>query len=376
MFPPAVGGSGALLDSVYARVRQHVTVLTDRGTVGEQGLQRPPYTIAATDLRGDLWGVADPASLAQHLRVARLIRRLGAGGVVHCGRAQPEGLAGLIASLGPGGPRFVFWAHGEEITMAQTSREFRWVMRRVYARASRAIANSRNTARLLELAGMPASRIEVIHPGVDGERFSPAVDGSLLRARFAPAGQLLLLSVGRLQRRKGHDLTIEALARCRTRLPPFHYLIVGDGHERQSLEALALARGLIDVVSFTGSVPADELPSYFAAGDIFVHPNRIVDSADFEGFGMVFLEAAATEKPVIGGATGGVVEAVVDGTTGLLVGGTDPDELALAIERLARSPDLRQQLGRAGRARVLTDFTWDSAARRVEQIHAAVAALP
>jgi phosphatidylinositol alpha-1,6-mannosyltransferase len=116
------------------------------------------------------------------------------------------------------------------------------------------------------------------------------------------------------------------------------------------------------------------LPAYFAASDVFVHPNRVVDEADFEGFGLVFLEAAASGKPVIGGATGGVVEAVVDGVTGLLVGGTDAGELAAAIEQLAASADLRRRLGDAGRARVANEFTWEAAARRVEAIHAAVAA--
>lgn len=373
MFPPAVGGSGALLDSVYSRVCQPVTVLTDGETVGQAGMVRPPYRMTATEIDGRLWGLSDRGAFSQHRRVAGLIRRLGQGGVIHCGRAQPEGVAALLASFGRG-PRYVFWAHGEEITMAQTSREFTWVMRRVYAGAARAIANSRNTARLLELAGMSGSRIDVVYPGVDSVRFNPATDGFSLRTRYAPAGQLLLVSVGRLQRRKGHDLTIEALARCRHRLPPFHYLIVGDGVERGSLAALVREHGLGDVVSFAGSVPAEQLPACFAAADVFVHPNRIVDQADFEGFGMVFLEAAASGKPVIGGATGGVVEAVVDGVTGLLVGGNDAGEIAAAIETLASSPELRRRLGDAGRARVVAEFTWETAARRVEQIHAAVAA--
>jgi phosphatidylinositol alpha-1,6-mannosyltransferase len=362
-----------LLDSVYSRVHQQVTVLTDRDTIGD-AVTRSPFRMVTTALDGRLWGVADVTSIRQHVRVGGLIRRLSAGGIVHCGRAQPEGLAAVVASFGRRGPKFLFWAHGEEITMAQTSREFQWVMRQVYARAARAIANSRNTARLLELSGMPRSRIEVVYPGVDAERFSPSVDGSKVVARFAPNGELLLVSVGRLQRRKGHDLAIQALARCRAKLPPFHYLIVGDGHELESLQTLARERGVSDVVSFAGSVPADDLPSYFAAADIFVHPNRVVDEADFEGFGMVFLEAAAAGRPVIGGATGGVVEAVADGVTGLLVGGTEVDELAVAIETLALSAELRHRMGSAGRARVTTDFTWEAAARRVEQIHAAVAA--
>src|SRR5204863_6870733 len=129
-------------------------------------------------------------------------------------------------------------------------------------------------------------------------RFSPAVDGSRVRQRFAPSGELLLVTVGRLERRKGHDVTLAALAALRDRLPPFRYVIVGDGAERARLDAIVGESGLGDIVSFTGEIPGDELPSYFAACDIFVHPNRVVDGYNFEGFGIVFLEAAACGKPV------------------------------------------------------------------------------
>jgi phosphatidylinositol alpha-1,6-mannosyltransferase len=119
-------------------------------------------------------------------------------------------------------------------------------------------------------------------------------------------------------------------------------------------------------------VSHEDLPSYYAAADLFVLPNR-VDDGDFEGFGMAFLEAAAAGLPTIGGASGGVPEAIVDGETGFLVSGSDVDELAERIERLAVDADLRARLGRAGRARVERDFNWDRAARDVEGLHDLVA---
>jgi phosphatidylinositol alpha-1,6-mannosyltransferase len=143
--------------------------------------------------------------------------------------------------------------------------------------------------------------------------------------------------------------------------------VVGDGEERARLEQMVDRFGLRDRVSFAGGVPADALPEYYAAGDIFVHPNR-VDGLDVEGFGIVFLEAAAAGLPTIGGATGGVPEAIGEGETGLLVSGTDKTELVAALETLAAAEVLRRRMGAAGRARVLREFTWDRAARDVTEI--------
>jgi phosphatidylinositol alpha-1,6-mannosyltransferase len=150
--------------------------------------------------------------------------------------------------------------------------------------------------------------------------------------------------------------------------PVLRYVIVGDGDERARLEALVGHHGLRDRVTFVGEVPGGDLPGYYAACDIFLLPNRI-DDGDVEGFGIVFLEAAAAGKPTVGGRSGGVPEAVEDGTTGLLVSGTDVQELSAAIRRLATSATARDRMGRAGRARVLSGLTWERAADQVGELH-------
>jgi phosphatidylinositol alpha-1,6-mannosyltransferase len=127
-------------------------------------------------------------------------------------------------------------------------------------------------------------------------------------------------------------------------------------------------------VSFAGAVGATDLPGYYAAADIFVHPNRSHEG-DFEGFGIVFLEAAGAGLPTIGGRSGGVPEAIDEHATGLLVGGEDVSELAAAISALSASSGLRRQMGEAGRQRVGREFTWERAAAQVASIHAQVAAV-
>lgn len=315
------------------------------------------------------FGIRNPSSLWHYLRLAARLRAAARGlTMIHCGRALPEGFAAWLCRCA-GGPRYAVWAHGEDIAMALTSRELTLLMRRVYAGAEVTFANSANTRRMLLELGIAADRIEIVYPGVDTQRFRPDIDATEIRRRLTPNGETLLLSVGRLQTRKGHDLMIQAVrVLVRGQHRSLRYVIVGDGSERSRLEALVDDCGVRECVTFVGEVSVDMLPQYFAACDVFVLPNR-VDQGDVEGFGIVFLEAAASGKPAVGGNSGGVPEAVADGVTGLLVSGTDVDELAATVGRLMDSEPLRRSLGEAGRARTVREFGWEAAAERVSATH-------
>ena len=365
VYPPAIGGSGVLLENLYTRldgIAVRVLAHGDSTWRMQNGLRVDTVSMIAPD-----WGLRTPAAGVRYLRVARRIRQASTAlDVIHCGRALPEGLSALLS-----GRPYACWLHGEELGYASTSRELKWLMRHVYRRASAILANSHNSARLLDRWGVDATRITVIHPGVDHTRFHPAADGASFRKTLAPHGEVLLLSVGRLQRRKGHDRVLSALAGWTPQDPPVRYAIAGDGECRRDLEQRAQALGLGDRVTFLGAVGEQSLPALYAASDIFVMPNRD-DGVDFEGFGIVFLEAAATGKPTIGGRSGGVVEAVADSETGLLVDGENVAQLTTALKRLAGDPSLRRALGEAGRRRVLEQFTWAQGAHSVRQLQLAL----
>jgi phosphatidylinositol alpha-1,6-mannosyltransferase len=215
--------------------------------------------------------------------------------------------------------------------------------------------------------GIDDAKVHVVYPGVDTSRFHTGVDGGSIRARFAGPDDILFVSIGRLQRRKGHDVAIKALAEVRRTVPHIRYLVVGDGTHRPHLEQLTRDLGLTDIVSFAGEVPDDTLPQWYRAADVFLMPNR-TDGVDFEGFGIVFLEAAACGLPVIAGQSGGAPEAVLADVTGRLVDGTDVGAVAEAIVALALNPGLRASLGRCGLHRVQTEFTWEIAASRVASL--------
>jgi phosphatidyl-myo-inositol dimannoside synthase len=375
MFPPAVGGSGELLANVYSRISgPSIHVITDALSRDSHEQRFDALDVQRMTINAHFWGVLDPRAVAQHIKLASILRARSRARptIIHCGRAQPEGIPALLATKLAPHPKFLFWVHGEEITTALTSRDFAWTMRRVHAGASFAITNSRNSQRVLGSVGFDLKRTQVVYPGVDGNRYHPSIDAHDLRQRFsAPPGQLLL-SVGRLQRRKGHDLVLAAMKQLEFECPNLVYVILGDGAERSKLESLTRDYGLTGRVRFEGEAGADQLPSYYAACDVFVLATRI-DVRDFEGFGLVFLEAAAAAKPTIGGRNGGVPEAVVDGETGLLVDSDNVDQLAQAIKTLTTAPELRAQLGGAGRKRVERDFTWQRAADAVLDIHREVA---
>jgi phosphatidyl-myo-inositol dimannoside synthase len=372
VFPPSVGGSGVLLENVYSRVRGRVTALVDDATGATQG--DGALRVIRTHIDGHAWGLFDPSRWRSQARLAGMIYRYGANGraITHCGRAQPEAVAALLASVVPRGPRYLFWVHGEDIAAAMSSRQYATTMRLVYGRASAVIANSQNTARMVRSLGWHRRDVHVVYPGVDAVRFHPAADDGTLRCRLAPRGELLLLSVARLQKRKGHELVLRALVSLRSAIPAVKYVIVGAGGEREALERLVATLGLQGLVQFEGEVPDAALQGYFAACDIFVLPTR-VEPHDFEGFGIVYLEAAAAGKPAIGGRNGGVPEAIVDGETGILVSGEDAEELAGALQRLGADGKLRSRLGCAARERVLRDFTWERAAAQVTEIHCRLA---
>jgi colanic acid/amylovoran biosynthesis glycosyltransferase len=193
-------------------------------------------------------------------------------------------------------------------------------------------------------------RLPTVHCGVDIERFSP-------RDPAPVEGPFSVLTVAQLARRKGIDVLLDAVALLRERDVPVEAVIVGDGDERRSLEARARRLGLDDAVTFAGAVGQDRIPDYYARASVFCLPSFA------EGIPIVLMEAMARELPVVATAIMGVPELVVHGRNGLLVPPARADELAAALEELARDPALREQLGREARERVAEAFELRSSVR-------------
>ena len=276
-----------------------------------------------------------------------------------------EGHVGLLARRALGLP-FIMFAHGNEIL---TLRKTEWPRALAAVRsASAVLANSHYTAGLLHELGVTPARVRVVHPGCDTDRFTPnAAEAAAQRARLGiEPDSFMLLTVANLVERKGHDMVLRAVAQLRRTIPRLVYVIAGAGPHEAPLRQLASELGVSDCVHFLGRIEAKDLPGLYAACDVFVMPARLRDSYnDVEGFGIVYVEASACERPVIGGRSGGVDDAIVDGKTGLLVDPLSVEAIAATIERLWRDPGLRASLGAAGRRRATSELTWRHFAARV-----------
>jgi phosphatidylinositol alpha-1,6-mannosyltransferase len=324
------------------------------------------------------WDPTQPASLWRYLMMLRHVRKsccLDHITQVHCMKVLPEGVVAWALRRMTGIP-YLIYAHGEEVQMRLQSRKLAWLMSLLYKGATAIVANSWNTRQLLLDIGVRPERVHVIHPGVDVAAFRAGESGGLvIRQRHNLGNAFVMLTIGRLQRRKGHDAVIKALPIVKEQISNSRYLIVGSGEEEKSLRELAASLGVVEDVVFVGSIPDEERAAYYAACDVFVMPNREV-GADIEGFGIVFLEAGAAEKPVIGGASGGTADAIQDGITGIRVNGDDVGAIADAIVKLSRNTGDARCMGERGRRRVEAEFSWDSVVASTQRIVANIAAVP
>jgi phosphatidylinositol alpha-1,6-mannosyltransferase len=376
-------------------------------------------------------------TVAAWARSARRRVRAGGHGLVQVGTLRPATPVAAWVRRTEGVP-FVVYVHGKDVlhetAKVERSRLYRAAARPALAAASAWIANSRFTAGLVgDLAaalGVPAmaERVRVVHPGADPERFRPGgrragapvvPGGDGVRGRGSAAspetapgvddggeagvradvgstgswgaraadrradelcraldlhGKGVALTVARLMPRKGVDRTLEAVAALAPEFPDLVYVVAGDGPQRAELERRAAAPDLAGRVRFTGEVEDADVPALHRLADVFLLPSRREAGDEVEGFGMALVEAGASGLPVIGGRSGGIPEAVVEGETGLLVDGGDPRAIAGALRRLLEDAELARRLGAGGRREVERRLNWERAAAEAWGIVQEVAA--
>jgi glycosyltransferase involved in cell wall biosynthesis len=209
-------------------------------------------------------------------------------------------------------------------------------------------------------------RLRVVHCGVDPAEFDPGDGAAAKIALAAPApGPFRVLYVGRLVPFKGQAILIEAIAALRAKGIDARLTMIGEGPARVGAESRAAQAGLNGEVRFAGAVGQDEIRSHYAAADVFCLPSFA------EGVPVVLMEAMAMRVPVVTSQIMGIAELVDDGEQGLLVRPGRSDELAAALERLARDPALRERLGRSGREKVCAEFDVRESGRRLAAIFAA-----
>ncbi len=369
-FPPVVGGASVVYENLCRVLQKEISVLTAWRHSG-----------SGQEIAG--WRETDASLPCEVRRIEAMrtapVRRAGvwsrAGGWLAERRLRGRVLAAarrMVVELQPNafcvgdlyslswlglalrreyGLPLIVYAHGDDVSRWTTSRLYSREARNAIGSGEAVIAVSSFAKRRLVEFGALEDRVRVLTNGVDAERFRPAPRDEKLLARHGAADQKVLLTVTRLEERKGVDIALRALPRILEVEPETHYLIVGDGSQRTRLERLTAELGLGGRVTFLGALPHEspELLGYYQSCDLFLMPNRQLSSGEAEGFGLVFMEASACGKPVIGGRSGGAVDAVRDGVTGLLVDGSAPEEVANAALRILGDARLAGRFGESGR---------------------------
>lgn len=370
-FLPHEGGSINWMVNTYSRWSMDQIIFVVPQCEGAQDVDSSlPFTVLRLPMDFSSWDPTLPKTFLTYMRLAFRIQQICREyqvSQIHCAKVLPEGLLAWWVCQMQAIP-YLLYAHGEEILFTQTSRKYSWLLPKLYNKASAIISNSHNTQTLLTNIGVAPQHIHVIHPGVDAKSFEcPAERRQGIQEQYGLGQSKVLLTVGRLQRRKGQDMVIRALPEICQQFPDVKYLIVGQGEDLGFLQQLADKVGVGTSVVFAGRVSSQELPALYSVCDIFVMPNRQI-GGDIEGFGMVFLEANAAGKPVIGGISGGTNEAIADGITGLRVDGESIDQIAGAILKLLSHPEEAQKMGMDGRKRIVQECSWESVVERTLQV--------
>jgi phosphatidyl-myo-inositol dimannoside synthase len=352
------------------------------------GIQRFVHDLAVRQPRGDVvvyastWKGAEKFDAEQPFEVVReatgvllptpavakkaaAIARAHGCDTVWFGAAAPLGLLAAGLRERAGIRRAVAQTHGHEIGWAALPGA-RGLLRRI-GRGTDVVTyltdyQKVRLARVLD----DLTRLERLAPGVDVELYSPTVDGAAVRGRHHLTGRPVVVCVSRLVPRKGQDALIRALPAIRRRVNDAALLLVGGGPHRPALVKLIREMEVERHVVLTGSVPWEELPLHYAAGDVYAMPCRTRGRGlDVEGLGIVYLEASATGLPVVAGDSGGAPDAVREGETGYVVGGRDIDAIADRIASLLEDPAKAQKMGAAGRAWVEAEWRWELQAERM-----------
>lgn len=294
--------------------------------------------------------------LPKSVRYAYEMQRSGVRHV-HAHFATHATVAALIVHRLTGIP-FSFTAHGSDVYVDR-----RMLRQKVDAAAFVATISEFNRDIFVDECGdRPASRVHVVHCGVDPDFFSP------MESRTGDVPEIVCVAV--LEEKKGHRYLLDACALLLERGLEFRCHLVGDGPLRRELEQRIAAAGLVDRVVLHGGKPRREVAELIARCDIAVLASHRTGSGKMEGIPVALMEAMACALPVVATAMTGVPELVEHEVEGLLVPSGDPVALAGAIERLARDPGLRRRFGSAARSKVLDGFDLEANAARLLQLMA------
>lgn len=344
-FPPQLGGVATYLKNIYSLLPVQKTIVLAEGKTTDFD-RRAAYKIHRQKL---FFKYFWPRWSLLIIKTAKIIKKEKIE-AIHTSHVLPIGYVAWFFKKSRGLPYLVY-THGLDIKGAAGNFWKKYWMVKILKGASRVVANSFYVRSELLKLGLSPEKIFVLRPCLDEKNLSKPSTREVerLKIKYNIGDKKVILTVGRLVRRKGHDIMIKVLAELYKKRQDFVYLIVGGGADRGYLEDLARRQGALPFVHFAGALSPEELPAYYVLCEFFAMPARELDGGDVEGFGIVFIEAAYYGKPSLAGKAGGMGEAVLHGRNGFTLDGEKEEELAEKIELLLDDEELRERLGRRAR---------------------------
>ena len=342
-FPPRTGGVARYLGALTDFFKEEISVISVPEKGDEEFDQKVNYLVRRQELLSKIiwphwlktaWLLLKEKNNYQILIVSHLL---------------PLGTAAWLAKIFTGRPYIVI-VHGMDVALAKQSVIKKQLAGFVLSEAKVVVANSTALAEEVK-KDFDVKKTEVVCPGIKN------FPHNNVDRRYCDPGHFVLLTVSRLVPRKGHSRVLEAVVALKDRIPNLHYKIVGDGPMKEILKKKVDELDLSSFVEFLDNVSNEEFAEIYSSSDLFVMPT-VANQADREGFGTVYLEAAAYGVPSIATRQPGVDEAVVDGETGILVADGNIDELAAAIFDLWQDLEKLKHLGLTAQQRAVLEFGW------------------
>lgn len=266
------------------------------------------------------------------------------------------------------GARYVTFAYAYEFLKFQGVPVLGSMLRRAFNLSAKTIAISRFTAEQLTSFGVEIETIETILPGAPEALEIPESDEESIRRLLQWQGGPILLAVGRLVPRKGHATLFDAMPKILECHPTTQLAVVGRGPEETVLRDQIKHLELEHAIRMLGYLDDYDVARLYSVCDVFTLPTGEDAGGHVEGFGLVFAEANAYGKPVVAGRSGGVIDAVVDGETGILIKPGDAKACADAIISLLNDPERAKAMGETGRKRIESELNWTAFVKRMMEV--------
>ena len=358
-FPPIPGGVSVYVENLF-RNWQGRTVILAPNSLESIDLEFPPH-ITIKRLSMDLKRGGIKSYLKRqiclykeslnHIKTYKIE-------MVHCTHIA-SGLVALLLKKCYSIP-YILYTYGSEIT-GQPGFIRSNLSKLVLTNAMHIVTMSEFTKKAIMAYGIPEKKIRFL-VGVEIDRLSRKGDMQVTKKKYNINGEPILLTIARLVPHKGIDIVIKALPNIIKIYPKLLYLVIGEGPYRRELEKLCIELQVEKYVKFLGNIPHHKLQSeseaFYSVCDLFLMVSRNISNIEAEGFGIVFLEAALSKKACIGGNSGGISNAVLDGVTGRLVDPNDPSEVAKAVLDLLINREIATQMGQNGYRRAIQHFDW------------------